>query len=269
MVEERGFRGVSRLSSKCLDMVTTIAVAGAGALGKAIINELKSGPQYRVVVLSRKVTLPCLCFDKSSASNKATQGTPKSDIPIVAIDYSNPSGIATTFEEYKITTVICAIAVIDQGSCEAQLNLIRAANSSTTVKRFIPSDFGIHFKEGHVETFPLVAFKLAAAKLLTTTRLEYTLFHCGFFLDFFGHPKISNLKDAFPLVVDVENNVAAIPGNGDVQCAFTHTNDVAKLLVKGLELEKWPEHLFMSGDKKTWKEVLALAEEVKGKIRQL
>lgn len=144
------------------------------------------------------------------------------------------------------------------------MNLIRAAAASTTVKRFTPSDFGIHFTENHVKTFPLVAFKLAAANLLKTTRLEYTLFHCGFFLDFFGHPKISNLNDAFPLVVDVENN-AAVPGSGDVNCVFTHTNDVAKFVVKALDLEKWPEHLFMSGDSNTWNEVVALAEEIKSK----
>lgn len=39
------------------DMATTIATAGIGAVGKAILNKLKYQPQYKVLVLSRKVGL--------------------------------------------------------------------------------------------------------------------------------------------------------------------------------------------------------------------
>ena len=246
------------------NMSTIVAVAGTGALGKAIIKELRSDPQLEVIVLSRQVPF----YDsitKSLASDKPMQGKHASDLQVVAIDYSDPASVATIFDEHIVHTVICAIAVTNEMACQAQLNLIRAADQSASVQRFIPSDFGISFTEEQVKTFPLVAFKLAAAKLLKTTKLEYTLFHCGFFLDFFGHPKISNLKDAFPLVVDVENDVAAIPGDGEAMCVFTHTNDVAKFVVKALEMGQWPEHLFMSGDRKTLNEVVGLAEDVKGK----
>ena len=191
------------------------------------------------------------------------------DVPAVAIDYSDPASISTSLAGHNVHTVICTITVTNEESCQAQLNLIHAAAQSNTVKCFVPSDFGIHFKPEQAKNFPLVAFKLAASELLKTTNLKYSLFHCGFFLDFYGHPKISNLKDAFPLVVDVENHVAAIPGSGNVKCVFTHTNDVAKFVVRALVMEDWPEHLFMCGDRKTWMEVVALAEEVKGETKQL
>jgi saccharopine dehydrogenase-like NADP-dependent oxidoreductase len=37
---------------------TNIAIAGAGAVGRAIIDELKSHPQYKVFILTRDVRTP-------------------------------------------------------------------------------------------------------------------------------------------------------------------------------------------------------------------
>jgi hypothetical protein len=43
-----------------------------------------------------------------------------------------------------------------------------------------------------------------------------------------------------PIIIDVANNAAAIPGSGNVPVAFTHTTDVANFTAKLLNLEKWP-----------------------------
>lgn len=187
------------------------------------------------------------------------------DLPSIAIDYDKPDEIALTLDQHKVHTIICTVAVVTEASCQSQLNLIRAAEKSKTVTRFIPSDFGIRFKDEHKEVFPLVAFKLAASNLLRSTNLEYTLFHCGMFMDFYGWPRDTYLKNDFPLVIDLENNVAALPGTGETPCAFTHTFDIAEFVVSALGMENWPEHMYMFGEKLSWKEVVEVVEDVKGK----
>jgi nucleoside-diphosphate-sugar epimerase len=67
-----------------------------------------------------------------------------------------------------------------------------------------------------------------------------------------------------PIVIDVANNAAAIPGSGNVPVAFTHTTDVASFTAKLLNLEKWPRESYVVGEKLTWNEFLSLVERVKG-----
>lgn len=57
------------------------------------------------------------------------------------IDYSDISATAAQLEKYDVHTVICAIGLISQEASEAQVNLIQAADRSTTTKRFIPSEY--------------------------------------------------------------------------------------------------------------------------------
>jgi hypothetical protein len=64
--------------------------------------------------------------------------------------------------------------------------------------------------------------------------------------------------------VDIANNVAAIPGTGDVPIVFTHTFDVAKFVAALVGVPDWSERSTVIGDKKSWNEFVAIAEEVKG-----
>jgi nucleoside-diphosphate-sugar epimerase len=255
---------------------TNIAIAGAGAVGRAIIDDLKSHPQYKVFILTRDARKPLSLPSRPPChSTLITQASvPKrlippqqassTDLPAHTVDYNSPDTLATFFRTHSIDTVISTIAVYNDICSDAQLNLIRASVSSGTVKRFVPSDFGIKYTASQIPLFPLVSLKLAAVELLKTTGLEYTLFHCGYFLDFYGHPKISGLGDGFPLVVDGEKNEAAIPGSGEDKCVFTHTRDIGRFVVRALEMEEWPEDLYMSGDRLSWNEVVKMAEVVKG-----
>ncbi|KAK4032304.1 hypothetical protein C8A01DRAFT_20609, partial [Parachaetomium inaequale] len=102
-------------------------------------------------------------------------------------------------------------------------------------------------------------------KLRSTTSLEYTFVSNGFFLDYYGMPKVkSYLQKPFVFAVDVANNTAAIPGSGDVPIVFTHTFDVAKFVAALVGAPDWPERSIIIGDKKTWNDFVAIAEEVKG-----
>ena len=66
------------------------------------------------------------------------------------------------------------------------------------------------------------------------------------------------------IVVDVEKCSALIPGDGNKPVAFTRGEDVGAFVAASLDLQKWPEVSTMAGDVKTWNEVVALAEAVRG-----
>ncbi|KAK6444207.1 phenylcoumaran benzylic ether reductase [Trichoderma asperellum] len=100
---------------------------------------------------------------------------------------------------------------------------------------------------------------------LRQTDLEWTRFHVGYFLDYYGMPHIeTHLPAPFAFVFDIPNKMAAIPGTGDDLISLTYTRDVAKFVVKALDLPKWEEETFCYSDKVTWNQVLKLAEEATG-----
>lgn len=102
---------------------------------------------------------------------------------------------------------------------------------------------------------------------LRGTELEWTRFHNGYFLDYYGPP--SSLKSYMTRVawaVDVASKKAGIPVTGDEPMTFTYTFDVAKFAVAALDLPKWDELTYCYGDKLTWNEFLGLAEEARGKV---
>lgn len=84
-------------------------------------------------------------------------------------------------------------------------------------------------------------------------------------MDYYGIPKVkSYLGKPFVFAVDVANNIAAIPGSGDMPIVFTHISDVARFIAAFVGSSDWPERTTIIGDKKTWNEFVAIAEEVKG-----
>jgi nucleoside-diphosphate-sugar epimerase len=67
-----------------------------------------------------------------------------------------------------------------------------------------------------------------------------------------------------PKIVDVENNVAGLPGTGTDAIHFTYSFDVAKFTAALLALEKWERNYYVAGDIKTWNEVVEIVERAKG-----
>jgi len=112
--------------------------------------------------------------------------------------------------------------------------------------------------------FPVSEAKVAALKALEATTLEYTAVINGFFTDYYVTPKVPSRMGPFPGIVDMVNNAAAIPGSGDVPVAFTHTTDVARFAASLLDLATWRPESYVVGEKVTWKEFVAIAEEAKG-----
>lgn len=98
------------------------ALAGAGkTIGKAIHQYLLENDSYEYIILSR---------------------TAKDDGRTIAVDYSNTEYLAKVLDEHKIHTVISTLSIGSDEGGKAQMNLIEAAIQSTTVERFMPSEFG-------------------------------------------------------------------------------------------------------------------------------
>ena len=65
--------------------------------------------------------------------------------PIIPVDYANVDSLTKTLDDNGIHTIICTLAIMGEVENKAQLNLIQAADNSSTTKRFAPSEFGILF----------------------------------------------------------------------------------------------------------------------------
>ncbi|KAH8588086.1 hypothetical protein B0O99DRAFT_583577 [Bisporella sp. PMI_857] len=167
-------------------------------------------------------------------------------------------------EDHKVHTVISALSIQSEAHSDAQIALIRAAAAASSVKRFAPSEFGVPYEEKHVAVFPIAKFKFDAVAELKKTDLEYTLFSNGFFLDYLGLPKVKSYLSPIVIVLDIQNKVAGIPGSGKTPVVFTTTKDVGRFVVASLGLEKWSERSIIVGDRKTWNDVLAIAEKATG-----
>ncbi|PLB35797.1 NAD(P)-binding protein [Aspergillus candidus] len=228
-----------------------IAVAGGtGNLGRAIVEALRDTTSHSVHVLTRKP-------DDDLAKELG--------VPLLLADYANVASLTTLLESNKIDTIVSTVSVLDDTASNAQLNLIEAAEKSSSTKRFIPSEFGMRYTQEHARDLPFVAGKLAAVqKLQSSTSLEYSLLSNGIFTDYYGMPKVKSYLQPFVLAVDIAHNAAAIPGSGDVPVVFTHTFDVARFIAAFVSAPDWPERGTIIGDKKTWNELVALAEEAKG-----
>ena len=95
--------------------------------------------------------------------------------------------------------------------------------------------------------------------------LEWTVFHIGYFMDYFGMPNLASYLTPFPVLLDMQGNTAAIPGDGDTPITMTHTTDVGNLVAASLDLNKWDRISTVIGDKMTMNEAVRLAEDAKGK----
>ncbi|KAH6950937.1 hypothetical protein DER45DRAFT_637185 [Fusarium avenaceum] len=225
--------------------MTIIAVAGgAGKLGRAIVEAIVENGQHKVVILARE------------AKSVGTTQT-------IAVDYTDVGGLTTALESNKIEIVISTINSLHDVS--AELNLIQAAEKSTSTKRYIPSSWGTKPSAEVASYFPIAQAKLnLLAALEATSTLEYTFVINGYFADGWVAPKVKTYQDPLPLVVDIANQVAAIPGSGNELVVFTHTFDIARFVALLVGVAKWDKESYIIGDKVSWNQFVQYAEEARG-----
>ncbi|KAH8776277.1 hypothetical protein F5883DRAFT_698650 [Diaporthe sp. PMI_573] len=169
-------------------------------------------------------------------------------------------------DEAKKKELGARLVSADYSSIDALASLLDTNNVdiSTATKRYIPNIWGIKYTARIASYFPIAQAKLNVLEAVESTSLEYTAVLNGYFADYWFVPNVKSYQGPLPLVIDVANNTAAIPGSGNVPVAFTHTFDIARLIPALLTLPKWEKESYIIGDKVTWNEFLQIIEDAKG-----
>ncbi|KAM5523978.1 hypothetical protein FOXYSP1_00021 [Fusarium oxysporum f. sp. phaseoli] len=96
------------------------------------------------------------------------------------------------------------------------------------------------------------------AQALKKTNLEYIHISIGMFSDYFGMPHTkSNLKPR-NLFLDIENERAAVPEDGDVRISVAYSEDLARFIVRLVDDDsKWPKRGLLSGSDTSVNELIA------------
>ncbi|KAJ2990591.1 hypothetical protein NUW58_g2870 [Xylaria curta] len=231
--------------------MVVVAIAGAtGGVGKTVIEEIHAtAPHHKVYVLGR------------NAPSQPTSGS----VEFLKVDYSNVESLTKVLEDHAVDTIISTINLETDAGSEAQLGLIAAADKSKTTRRFIPSEFVSYIDEDDPNSGPGMGGWVPNARALKKTSLEYIRISVGFFTDYWGIPNIKTSLRPFRWFIDMEKGEAAIPGTGDERFTVTYSVDLAKAIVKLLDMqESWPKHGHLSGSDVTLNELVAHAEKLQG-----
>lgn len=167
----------------------------------------------------------------------------------------------------QAAVVICALPMESDATCETQLQLIRAADKCSNVKRFVPSEFNVEYDVGDdILPYPEKRFHLAARReLAKTTSLEYSYIYPGMFMDYFGLPRVASSLRPLCFCVDAENGQAILPGDGEGRMSMTCTVDAARYLVLALQLEKWPRIMKVVASTVSMNELVKIFEKTLGR----
>ncbi|KZL64278.1 hypothetical protein CI238_00536 [Colletotrichum incanum] len=229
-------------------MSPVVAVAGGtGDLGRTIVEAINADGKFSVIALARKAD-----EDKQKLIGAR----------ILPVNYASVDDITKVLEENNVHTVISALNIRE--SVEPELNLITAADRAESTKRYVPSIWGPKLSREFAETSPLTKAKVVATDALEKTSLEHSTWYIGFFADYYVCPPLKTHVKLLPIVIDVANIAAGIPGSGNVPVTCTYTIDLAKFVAASLSLPKWRKESYLISDKLTWNQIVQLIESVKG-----
>ncbi|KAF4827475.1 Oxidoreductase BOA1 [Colletotrichum tropicale] len=244
-------------------MVKVAIAGGSSSIGKAVFDAIGKLGVDDAIVLGRKAT---------------------GDSKVVVVDYTSIQSLREVLDIHKVHTVISTVSIADDASGMAQMNLIEAAVACQHTKRFMPSEFGAKYDDecvlaiplfcshqtnaspsGFVRDIPTYEWKFKAVDLLKETGLEYTQFSNGMFMDYWLAPRIeSAFRLNLPCWVDLDNHVAAIPGDGNNPMVLTHSRDIGRFVAALLGLPRWERRYYLAGDRLTVNDFVAIAEETSG-----
>lgn len=188
----------------------------------------------------------------------------------MTIDYNNPSDL-----RFKLAGVDTVISTV---SGNAQLSLIDCA-AAARVRRFVPSEFG-----GPPALRPhddLLDDQRRAAILKLSQRetsgMRFCVFTCGIFYERFAPGGMaasqlgvnSNIGGEGDYLMDFRRQTAQLPYNTSnghsATVSMISARDLAQAVVAALSLSSWPREFRVRGDRMSVRELVAVAELVKGK----
>jgi len=133
-----------------------------------------------------------------------------------------------------------------------QKTLIDAAKASG-IKLFVPSEFGIDFTP--IPRNGVFEYKQALNDYLQTSGVPSALIRIGLFYEFAFSPYYE---------FDTTNGVVTISGDGNTKNHYTHTTDIARIVLQTLKEGKIGP-VYASSATLTENEVVALYEKATGK----
>ncbi|EME48725.1 hypothetical protein DOTSEDRAFT_19238 [Dothistroma septosporum NZE10] len=233
--------------------VMRIAVAGTGGLGRLIAHYIDADTSHHIVLLSR-----------SEQPQLASAG-----YQVVVVDYENPETLQ--YALHGIDTVISTV------TGESQIVLIKAAVAAR-VRRFTPAEFG---GRPHLcsANDPFDRGRAAARQWLNhyAQQIQSTIFVCGVLYERFQPGGLqqsrigidSGIGGEGDYMMDCRNMTASVPAYNpnyepNVTICMTAAQDVARFVVKSLDLRTWPPELLMCGGRVPVKDLVMLVQRLKG-----
>ncbi|KAJ9613634.1 uncharacterized protein PV06_05141 [Exophiala oligosperma] len=166
----------------------------------------------------------------STVESKADQidSLKKEGVEVIVGDINNPDDVVKAYKD--IDTVISAVG---RNVIGHQVELVKLADQSTSVKRLFPSEYGTDIEYGPqsaTEKPHQLKLKVRAA-LRECKNLDHTYVVTGPYAEFFlAHN--ANFTEAGTF--DVKNKTAKLIGDENVKISFTTMRDVGKLVVHAL-----------------------------------
>ncbi|KAF2759031.1 NAD(P)-binding protein [Pseudovirgaria hyperparasitica] len=230
-----------------------IAIAGTGGLALLMASIMQEDTSHQFVLLSR-----------SAKPHLTYQG-----YQIQVIDYSDISSVKHAL--MGVDTVISTVTGPEQ------LQLIEAA-VQTRVRRFVPAEYEGTLNS-RVRNDPLDRGSSAAQYLLNSYSawLETTTFTCGILYERFAPGGLiqynlglrSGIANEGDYMINIRNNCADSPaydaaGNMAFVCMIS-AKDLARFVVRALDMEQWPTELTMRGDRMSVAELTQLVQLLRGR----
>ncbi|USP76413.1 SwnN [Curvularia clavata] len=235
-------------------MVVVAVAGGTGGVGRSVLDAIAESGRHSAIVLSRTEAI-------STTTIKTKH---------FAVDYGSIDSIERIFQENNVEVVVSALLLTDQSASDSQINLIRAAARSSTVTKFIPSEYYIDFHSPIPGSDLFTKFQLEAEDELSRhQQLTWTLLRAGIFLDHLAmpyNPKKTYISP-FWVFVDMDHEMCVFPDDGSQPVVLTHSTDLATYIERlvGLSANQWPRESVVASNRLQVKDLATLIKKVTGK----
>ncbi|KAL4886190.1 hypothetical protein BJY04DRAFT_213723 [Aspergillus karnatakaensis] len=218
----------------------TIAIAGSGDLTRYLAEEF-SAANIPLVILTRR--------EKPHFNNIA-------GVTQKVVDFTSTSSLLSALNESKATALLSTILTYDTDAfVTIHKNLISAAQQSTSVTRFIPSEYGVNVADYPDQpAFYWDTREPIRQILRQQTSLEWTIVSNGWIIDYIIPSKnryMKDIGDAF--FVNLAKSRMLIPGTGKEAVDVISARELARGLVMLLQAPagSWEEYIYLSAEQVT------------------
>ncbi|GME28896.1 Isoflavone reductase family protein [Neofusicoccum parvum] len=197
-----------------------LVIGATGIIGRFITNHLVDAapPFKRIGIFTSAGTVEKKAAEIQSLKDKGVE--------VIVGDFNDEAKILEAYKGFD--TVVSAVG---RNVIAEQINLIKLAEASPSIKRFFPSEYGTDIKYGpasasekpHQQKLKVRAYLESDA----VKRLEYTYLVTGPYADMYIQKSAVDEAGTF----DVKAKKATLLGDGNGKISLTTMDDVGKLVV--------------------------------------